>query len=162
YSLVPATLLAVGLAVGLGLYVQSRYGIGGPVYEQLAVQKEIFSAVEPAILALTKPVIILHSMEAQTNPDELAPHVAAIPNYEMEYRAARDKYLKSLPDGEARRLLERDLHRPAEEIFQIARTEYFPLLNQGQPGDRQKALQVLREKIMPRFQEVRRAGDRLF
>ncbi len=64
--------------------------------------------------------------------------------------------------GEARRLLDRDLHRPVEELFQIARSEYIPLLTQGQAGDRQKASQVLREKIMPRYQEVRRVGDRLF
>src|SRR5262245_46658694 len=161
YSLVPATLLAVGVAVGLGLYVQSRYGIGGPVYEQLAIQKEFLSAVEPAVLQLTQPVISLQAMETEANRDELGRQLAAYQNQESEYRATREKFLKTLPDGEARRLLERDLHRPAEELFQIARSEYIPLLQQGQAADRQKASQVLRERVMPRYQEVRRVGERL-
>jgi methyl-accepting chemotaxis protein WspA len=161
YSLVPATLLAVGIAVGLGLYVQSRYGIGGVIYEQLGVQKEFLSVVDPAVIRLTQPVITLQNMETETNRDELTRQIAELQEYESEYRATRDKFLKSLPDGEARRLLERDLQRPAEELFQIARSEYIPLLQQGQAADRQKASQILRTRIMPRYQEVRKIGERL-
>jgi methyl-accepting chemotaxis protein WspA len=161
YSLVPATVLAVGVAVGLGLYVQSRYGIGGPIDEQLDAQRQFLAVLEPAVLLLTQPVIALQAVETQTNRDELARELAVFQSRETEYRATRDKYLKLLPEGESRRLLERDLHRPAEELFQVARSEYFPLLQQGQAADRQKASQVLREKIMPRYQEVRRVGEQL-
>jgi methyl-accepting chemotaxis protein WspA len=161
YSLVPATLVAMGIAVGLGLYVQARYGIGGPVDQQLAVQEDFLSAVEPATLLLTQPVITLQSLETESNRDEVSRQIATFHTLEADYRAARDKFLRTLPDGEARRLVDRDLNRPAEELFQIARTEYLPLLNQNQPAERQKASQVLLERIMPRYVETRRVGDRL-
>lgn len=161
YSLIPATLLAVGIAVGLGLYVGSRYGIGGAVYEQLGVQKEFLMVVDPAVLQLTQPIITLQTMETEKDRDELRRQVSELQNYESDYRATREKFLKSLPDGEARRLLERDLHRPAEELFQTARSEYIPLLLQGQAADRQKASQVLRDRIMPRYHDIRRIGERL-
>jgi methyl-accepting chemotaxis protein WspA len=161
YSLVPATLLAMGIAVGLGLYVQSRYGVGGPVDEQMDVQKDFLSVVEPAVLQLTQPVVTLQSIETETNRAELTRELAAFEAYERDYRTTREKYLKTLPEGEAHRLLERDLHRPAEELFQVARSEYFPLLIQGQVADRQKASQILREKIMPRYRDARRVGERL-
>ena len=164
YALVPITLLAVGLAVGLGLYVQSRYGIGGPLYEQLAIQKEFFADIQPATLVLTQPVIALQTIETESNRDEIVRQIAHVQELEADYRGTRDKYLKSLPEGEAHRLLERDAYKPADELFQTARLEYFPLISQ--PGERTKATQekisqILRDKIMPRYQEVRRVGERL-
>ena len=136
--------------MGLGLYVQSRYGIGGVIYEQLGVQKEFLSAVDPAVIRLTQPVLVLQSMETETNRDELSRQIVELQGYESEYRATREKFLKSLPDGEARRLLERDIQRPAEELFQIARSEYIPLLQQGQAADRQRP---------PRFFVVKSCHD---
>jgi hypothetical protein len=161
YSLVPATLISVGIAVGIGLFVQSRYGIGGPVDLQMDVQKDFLSTVEPATFLLTQPVITLQSIETESNQSVLSREVADFHAQENAYRSAREKYLKVLPEGEARRLLERDLNQPAEELFQVARNEYIPLLVQGQPADRQKASQVLRDKIMPRYRDIRRVGERV-
>jgi methyl-accepting chemotaxis protein WspA len=164
YALIPATLFAVGLAVALGLYVQGRYGIGGPIYEQLAIQKEFLAELQPAVMLLTQPVIVLQAIETETNHEVINRQIAHLQEFESEYRASREKYLKILPEGETRRLLERDLHKPADELFQIARLEYLPLLNQ--PGERPKTAQdnisqILRTKIMPRYRDVRVVGDRL-
>lgn len=161
YSLVPATLLAVGIAVGIGLYVESRYGIGGPVDQKLSVQEGFFSAIDPAVLLLTQPVISAQAMETEPNKDELARQFSEFQASEREYRDVRDKFLKLLPEGEARHILERELHQRAEDFFQVARLEYYPLLVQGQPADRQKASQILRDKLMPKYKEIRRSGDQL-
>jgi methyl-accepting chemotaxis protein WspA len=161
YSLIPATVLAVGIALGLGLYVQNRYGIGGPVYNQVGVQKELLSDVEPAVLLLTLPVITLQEAETDQNREAVLRQLSRLQEQEAQYRAAREKYLNALPDGEARRIIDRDNHRLAEEILQTARLDYFPLLLSGQAPERAKASQMLRDKIMPRFQEQRQVVERL-
>src|SRR4051794_32425625 len=116
YGLVPATLLAVGVALGLGLYVQDRYAIGGVVYEQLGVQKDFLSDVTPAVLMNNEPVITLQAAETETNPAEIARLRDVFRAQERDYLDVREKWLRLLPEGEARRLVERDLNRPTEEV----------------------------------------------
>ncbi|HJZ56301.1 MAG TPA: methyl-accepting chemotaxis protein [Gemmataceae bacterium] len=161
YSLVPATLLVVALALGLGLYVQARYAIGGTVYEQMAVQKEFLSDVTPAVMLSTVPVITLQMAETEMNPAELAHLIDQFRAQEREYRETRDKWLKLLPEGDAKRMIERDLHPLAEDLYRVANNEYLPLLVRNQKGDRENASKILREKIMPRFKEMKALGEKL-
>ncbi|MBX9623142.1 MAG: methyl-accepting chemotaxis protein [Gemmataceae bacterium] len=161
YSLVPATLLAVGLALGIGVYVQYRFAVGGPVYDELDVQKDFLSDVQPAALLITQPVFNLMALENETNPATVAQTVAKYREKVAEYRQVRDRWLAALPDGEAKRLLDRELNRLAEEVFVVAEAEYLPLMATGRPEDRVKAVQALRGKIIPRFREQRDVVDRI-
>ncbi len=161
YSLVPATLLAVGLALGIGVYVQYRFAVGGPVYDELDVQKDFLSDVQPAALLITQPVFNLMALENETNPATVAQTVAKYREKVAEYRQVRDRWLAALPDGEAKRLLDRELNRLAEEVFVVAEAEYLPLMATGRPEDRAKAVQALRGKIIPRFREQRDVVDRI-
>ena len=99
YALVPATLVAVGIAVGLGLYVQSRYGIGGAIYEQMAVQKEFLSEVEPAVLVPTLGYIAILELETEKDPVVIARTVQQYRAAEANFRAAREKRLRQAPGG---------------------------------------------------------------
>jgi methyl-accepting chemotaxis protein WspA len=161
YALVPATVLAVGVAVGLGLYVQSRYAVGGPVADHLAVQKDFLSDVQPAVLLLTQPLITLQEMESATNPAEVARLESHFREQEAGYRTTRDRWLHDLPDGEVKRLVEGDAYRIADDLLQTARREYIPLIVSGKPEDRAKATAVLRQRIMPRFRELKQVTDRI-
>lgn len=161
YSLVPATLLTVGIALGLGLYIQYRYAIGGPVYQDLDAQKDFLSDVKPAALLITQPIFNLMVLEKETNPAAVSLAVTKYRERVAEYRQVRDHWLSSLPDGEAKRLLDREANRVAEEVFATADAEYLPLLDTGRPEDRAKALGVLQTKIVPKFREQREAIDRI-
>ncbi len=160
YSLVPATLITVGVALALGLYVQNRYGIEGPVVANLAVQKEFLSDIKPAVLILTQPVITLEQLENQTDPTEISRLITLFRAQEVEYTETRDRWLGVLPEGEVRRLLERDLNTAAMAIFQTARTEIFPLCLTPQPEQAKLSL-VLRTKITPRYEEQRILIERI-
>jgi methyl-accepting chemotaxis protein WspA len=161
YCLVPATLLVVGVAVGLGLYVQMRYSIGGVVYEQLGVQKDFQSDVTPAVMLNDATVITLLTAETETDPAVVVRLNEQFHVQEQEYQDARDKWIRLLPEGEAHRLVERDLNRPAEEMYRVANAEYWPLLAKGGADDHKAASQVLRGKIMPRYREQKAVGGRL-
>ena len=163
YSLVPATLVAVGIAVGLGLFVQSRYGIGGAIYEQLAVQKEFLSEVEPAVFVPTLGYIAILELETEKDPVVIARKVQQYRAAEANFRVARDMRLKQLPEGEARRLLERDLVERAEAMFALANTQYIPLVEKAgrkEPAD-QNEITRLRREITHQFQAVKQVTDRL-
>jgi methyl-accepting chemotaxis protein WspA len=161
YALVPATLLTVGIALGIGLYVQYRYAVGGPVYADLDLQRDFLSDVKPAALLITQPVFNLMVLERETGPAAVALAAAKYRERVAEYRQVRDRWLAALPDGEARRLLDREANRLAEEVFAAAEAEYLPLLATGRPDDRAKAGQVLHATILPKFREQREAIDRV-
>lgn len=160
YMLVPMTLIAVGTALGLGLYVQSRYSVGGPVYDQLSVQNEFLSDVQPSTFLLNQAIIILLKMESaasQTERDQLIDH---FDKQESSYRSLRERWLQELPPSEARRLIEVDSHRIAEDIFRIARREYIPLIVSGKPEDLAKANEKLRA-IIKRYRDLQEVIDRI-
>jgi methyl-accepting chemotaxis protein WspA len=157
YSLVPATLLAVGIALGLGLYVQWKYAVGGPVVETISAHKDLYSDTTPAVLILTKPVITLQEMEAETNPAEIARLIEQFHAEEARYRETRDRWLRDLPPGDLRTRIERDLHQPAEELFRIANREYIPVVQGKDKGNRAEPLR----RILARFAEQRRVGDQV-
>jgi methyl-accepting chemotaxis protein WspA len=163
YTLVPATLVAVGLAVGLGIYVQSRYGIGGVIYEQMAVQKEFLSEVQPAVLVPTMGYIAILELETERDPVVIARTVQQYRAGEANFRAAREKRLRQLPEGETRRLLERDLAAPADAMFALANTQYIPLVERAgrkEPADQVEITRLLRE-ITRHFHDVKKVTDRL-
>ena len=157
YSLVPRRSLAVGLAVGLGLYVQSRYGIGGPIYEQMAVQKEFLSEVEPAVLVPTLGYIAILELETEKDPVDIARTVQQYRAAEARVSASRETEAssssaggRSPPPSRARP------HRPAEAMFALANARVHPPASSGpaarNPPIRTRSPALLRE-ITRHFQE---------
>lgn len=163
YALVPATLLAVGVAVGIGLYVQSRFAIGGPIDAAMVIDEDFLSEVEPAVLVPTLAYIGLLEVEVEKRPEAIARSVQQYRAGEAAFRAAREKRLRDLPDGEARRLVERDLHERAEEFFTVANTRYIPLVERvarKEAVDQNEITQALLE-VGRRFYELKRIAERL-
>ncbi|MBA4066974.1 MAG: hypothetical protein C0501_25350, partial [Isosphaera sp.] len=163
YSLVPATLLAMGVAVGIGLYVQHRYAIGGPIDARMAAREDFLSEVEPAVFVPTLGYIALLELETERRPAEVVRLVQQFRTAEAQFRTAREKRLPDLSEGEIRRLVERDLTEKVGEFFTLANTRYIPLVERsarGEPADAAEIARVRRE-IGARFQDVKRLTDRL-
>jgi methyl-accepting chemotaxis protein WspA len=162
YSQVPATLLAMGIAVGIGLYVQSRYAIGGPVDAKMAVQEDFLSELEPAVFVPAQAMLVLQELETERRPEEVARLVAQYRGFEANFASAREARLKTLPDGEARRLLDRDIGDAGNDLFGFVRARYLPLVERAvrkEPVDQAEVSQALRE-TMQRFRELQRVATR--
>ncbi|VTT98500.1 chemotaxis protein : Methyl-accepting chemotaxis protein OS=Singulisphaera acidiphila (strain ATCC BAA-1392 / DSM 18658 / VKM B-2454 / MOB10) GN=Sinac_4835 PE=4 SV=1: HAMP: MCPsignal [Gemmataceae bacterium] len=163
YSLIPATLLAVGIALGIGLYVQARFSIGGALDAQMVQQAEFLSEVEPAVFVPTLLYVSLQEAETEKRPEEIARVVQQVRAGETTFRTARENRLRTLPDGEARRLLEREVGDKADEFFALTATRYVPLLERAarkEPVEQAEITRVLRE-IGARFHDLRRINERL-
>lgn len=157
YALVPATLLAVGFALGLGLYVQNRYAVGGPVVRQLGIQKDFLSDVTPAVLVVTQPVITLQELEAATDPGEVERLAGKFLAQESRYREVHRGWLGQLPEGEVKRLVAGELNDLAEEIFRIGERELIPIVRGQVKGDKAAA----GKRIAAAFARQREVGERV-
>lgn len=148
YSLVPLTALTLGVAIGIGLYVQWRYGIGGSMYTTLAERKELLSEVEPAVLIPTMGYLALQQLETERKPDEVAKWEQVFRESVKQFRDTRTLRLQQLPEGEIKRLLARDVNEKAEELFRLIDDRYLPLINRAvrmEQVDQAAISQVLRE-----------------
>jgi len=160
YSLVPATLLVVGLAVGLGLFVQYRYGLDGAVADSLVANKEFLSDIQPATLVVTIPYITILELQTEEQQDKIDRLFDRLEDEKRTYTESRDQWLRDLPPGEARRLVERDLHDAARAIFEAAEGEYRTLLRSPK-RDQARISAVLQNKITPQFEKQRQIAERL-
>ena len=152
YSLVPATLVGGrDRPSGSACYVQSRYGIGGPIYEQMAVQKEFLSEVSRRCWFPTLGYIAILELETETDPADIAATVEQLPRPRRPTTDARARSgCEQLPEGEARRLLERDLHRRRpRRCSALANDAVHPARRASRPqgaADQAEITRVLRER----------------
>jgi methyl-accepting chemotaxis protein WspA len=160
YSLVPATLIVVGIAVGLGLFVQYRYGLDGAVADGLVANKEFLSDIQPATLVVTVPYITILELETETSPDRIATLFDRLQDEKKSYSDTRDKWLRELPPGEARRLVEGELHAHARKLFEAGEGEYKARINDPK-RDQAAVTKVLRNLITPVFDKQRETAQRI-
>jgi methyl-accepting chemotaxis protein WspA len=152
----------VGIAVGIGLYVQSRYAIGGPVDAQMAAQEQFLSEIEPAVLVPTLAYVAILEGETEKRPESLARIKQEYQAAEARFRSVRDKRLRELPEGELRRVLEQDVSAAAEKMF-ILGDRYVVLLDrvaEKQAVDQNELTSRMRE-IGQAFNEAKRHAERL-
>jgi methyl-accepting chemotaxis protein WspA len=157
YALVPVTLLAVGVALGLGLYVQDRYAVGGPVVRNLGVQKDFLADITPAILVLTQPIITLQELDRESDPAEIDRLTSRYRAQEATYRQNRDHWLRQPLGDNVKKLVEGELNDRAEEVFRIANQEYLPIVRGQAKGDRVAALR----RLMAAFSRQRETGEQV-
>src|SRR5262249_24748023 len=146
--------------VVLGL-VQLRFRINGPVYEELARQKDLMAELTPAVLMLGPELLVLHEMLEAKDPAELQRLKDIYRAQQEQYNSRRDHWLNErrpdgtlrLPDGTVRRALTSKAHDPAVVVFRLVDEQFFPALNAK--DNRAEAARILRGPILEKFREHR-------
>lgn len=151
YTVVVAVVLVI-----LG-FVQLRYRINGPVYDDIARQKELNAEMTPAVLMIGPQYLVLHEMLETTDAEELQRLKAVYRAQREQYRQRRDYWREKLPGGPVRQAIDTTAHEPAAAIFQIVDDEFIPAL--GAKEGREKAGQLLRGQVRQRFLAHKRAVD---
>jgi len=152
--LIGYTIAVAGLLLFTG-YIQYTYRINGPVYLQLTRQHELLTDTMPPTLFISQPYLALQELESAVDPSDIRQLKERYTDLEAKYHADRDEWLRELPPGDIRTVFETTAHRPALELFRIAREDYMPRIGKNpEPGKEPGT--ILREKIRPLFLEHRR------
>lgn len=159
YGLVLFSTFGAALLLGLAGYLLATYRVSGSVYQGIMFTKSSQSEVEPAILVITIPYITLQELESAPR-DDMAALLNRYRSEEKYYLERRNYWLKRLPEGEYRSLLENDLHASVMALFRVANDDYLPKILKGDAASRIEAGRVLREKIIPLFRTHRDIGNR--
>jgi methyl-accepting chemotaxis protein WspA len=148
--LIAYTVLVAGIMIVRG-YLIARFGVSGPAYIQLTQRKELVGELLPPPLLVGRQFLMLHEIEAATDPGELRRLMERFTDYESEYYHRREYWLSILSrDDPTYRVIETTAHEPAAEFFRLAHSEFLPNVK-GDAASRAKASKALKDQIAPAF-----------
>lgn len=148
YSLILFSVLALAALLGLSLWVMHEYLVNGPVYEQIMRHTAALAELEPASFDMVEPYLILLELSTATDAGEVETLKKQFAEHEAHFRDREAYWTETLPEGPTRRVLTREIIPTAQEFYRTVKEEFLPLVNKG---DRQRLIQVLGEKIKPRY-----------
>ncbi len=153
FSLVIGYTVLVGCVLALSAYQMDLYRVHGPVYDQIAEDKQLLIESAPPALNLGASYLMLQELDSMTDPREIGETKKRFEGYEIAYNESRSRWLNKLPRGEIRDIIENSLHRSSAEFYRIANQEYLPLI--GKPEARKQQNDILINKLRPKFWEQR-------
>lgn len=135
-------------------YISYTYRINGPIYRKLVDEYELMVETAPPTLFIQGPYVSLQELETSTDPGEIRDLKELYAKRVSMYYKDRDDWLTRLPPGEVRTVIETTAHRPAEEVFRLAREEFIPRIGKGEAATKE-ASEILRDRIRPVYRQHR-------
>jgi methyl-accepting chemotaxis protein WspA len=154
-ALVIISTVGTAAVLCLAALVLHWYRVEGPVDKELQVMRELLPELEPSVLALFRPQLIIEGIPATTDSAAINQRLEQLTAMERHYRD-RYAYWKDSPLTPAIKKAIADCYQPADEYFRLIKDELGPALRSNQL---EKAKKVIDEKINPRFAEHQRAFD---
>ncbi len=154
YGKVVIIVLSLLVILGLGSWLLATYQVDGPVYHQITHAHELNAELEPSVIALHRPYLLLRGLLDARDGEEVTQGASELRAFEQEYRRRLEYWKKELPDGPLRRKIVDESYPPADEIFRVGREEIVPALA---AKEKASPVKVFREKIMPLHKEHMKA-----
>jgi methyl-accepting chemotaxis protein WspA len=157
YGLVAVALIGFTAVLGTTYWMASEYAVNGPLYKRLALRKAVMSEYQPSFLCATEPALKLSLMLTAPDPHTLQEVTDVYRKMEAKYREREEFVRKEFMDGPVKRVLEKEVFPPADQLFRIANEEFLPLIARN---DKAAAAQLYYGRIRPLYLQHRTAIDR--
>lgn len=156
HALVIISTVGFAAMLALSAWVLHRYRIEGPVHSDLQLMRGIVTELEPSVMAIFRPQLIVEGLAGTTDPAALARRLDELASMERQYRERYAFWQQSTLDPAIKKAVA-DCNQPAEEYFRLVNAELIPALRGNQTD---KAKRVIDEKLTPCFVEYRRTYDK--
>jgi methyl-accepting chemotaxis protein WspA len=155
YALVIISTVGLAAVLCLSVLVLQRYRVEGPVHKEIQVLRQLLTEMEPSVLALWRPHLVVEGLPATTDPATISRRLEELAAMERVYRERYEYWNDELTDPAIKKAVA-DCHRSADEYFRLVDEELAPELRSNQMD---KARKLVEEKINPRYAENQRAFD---
>jgi methyl-accepting chemotaxis protein WspA len=156
YALVIISIAALAAVLCLSAYVFYWYRVDGPIHQELQLVKQLQSEMEPSVLALARPHLVVQGVLSYVDADSLNSQLKDLDEMDKVYRQRRDYWKKTLADPDINKAVTEDCYQPADEYFRAVKNELVPLLKAKQT---EKALELFTKKIIPIYNTHQKAYD---
>jgi methyl-accepting chemotaxis protein WspA len=140
-----AGLAAVMCLSGIVLY---WYRVEGPVHQELQLVRQLMTEMEPSILALARPHLVVQGVLSHVDDEALNSRLKEFEEMERVYRDRRDYWKNTLTDPVISKAVTEDCYRAADEYFRLVKAELVPLLKANQA---EKSHELFTKKIVPAY-----------
>lgn len=149
----------IGLAVLLCLstIVLHQYRVDGPVHHEIQLMRQLQTDMEPSVLAIWRPHLVVEALVATTDPAEINRKSASLADMERAYFERYEVWKEAPLEPAIKKAITVDCHRPVEKYFRIVREELIPLVKGKDAG---KAPALVQEKLEPVYAEYEREFDK--
>ena len=152
------------LGFGIMAYTTlTRVEVGGPVFNDIVLGKDLVADILPPPAYVIETYTNILELEVLTNAHapaaDLQEQLDALTRLEGEFQTRMTYWEQNLDDGtELRKTMLEDLRKPAEQLFEIVRTEYVPAV---QAGDAEAVSRIRKDEIQPLYLQHRDAVNRV-
>ncbi|HLJ95067.1 MAG TPA: methyl-accepting chemotaxis protein [Gemmataceae bacterium] len=157
YGLVLCSAVGVAAVLSLSLWVLYEYRVNGPVYERLSRRAMALADLSPSTFYTARPYLALLQMSTTTDPAFMERLNQAFAKLEKDFRDREAYWIDNLHEGPLKQALVHDVWPTTRDFYQVAKEEYLPRLTKG---EREQAVQILADKLLPRFRTNRDVVER--
>ena len=149
YGLVLGSTFVLATILGLSTWLLVEFRVNGPVYNSLAVKRELLGELLPPTIALPQPYLTLNQMAAAEDEQTISRLEARFVKETQAYQVAHDRWAADMEPGPLREEVIVAAHVPAQEVLRLARDEFLPALHKG---NKEEERRILSRKIEPAFE----------
>ena len=136
-------------------YTLDTLKVNGPVYNNIASNKDLLADILPPPLYLVESYLVVHEA-FDARPNEVKSFKEQFAKLKKDYYERRDYWQKGLKDDALKELILVKSFQPAEDFINVVEKEYFPAL---EAGDKAKAQAITDNKLSKLYEKHRSAID---
>lgn len=150
-------LITLGFAMMLGsAWVLSQYRIEGPVHKGIQQMREIQTDMEPSVLAIFRPHLIVEGLIGINDSATVADRLTRLADLKRDYTQLYNKWQESNLEPAIKKAIQ-DCNEPAEDYFQLIDSDLAPALRSN---DAEQVKRLFHEKLAPCFAEYQRRHEK--
>jgi len=159
--IVLVAIFLLGLIATHAMYVMMilQVRVNGPLYEEIARDKDIIADVLPPPEYIIEPYLVLLQAVQEKDPARQRELIERFKELETEYQTRHRHWVDTLSEGPLEQALVVDSYTPAEQFFRIASEQIIPKLESG--ADRGEVEAVIQGPIEQAYEAHRRAVDQV-
>jgi methyl-accepting chemotaxis protein len=156
----PTLVLLVGIMLCAWFIVRTieQTRIGSENYQQILSGKDLVADVLPPPMYLIESYLTARELADSADPKEIESGKRRLLSLRDEYNDRQSVWKTTLPAGELRRVVTRELNESAKKLFQTIDGEFVPALVQG---DRETLQNLANGKLKRLYQDQRKSVDKV-
>ncbi len=135
--------VTIGIATAVFLKSFSELKVHGPVYDDIKSASDLTADILPPPLYVIETYLTLYQLRAAKSPGEVRKLEDSLQTLKKDFDARKVFWAKKNSDefpAEQKRVLERDVEPPAQQLFTTVQTKFLPALREGRDQDVEAAL----------------------
>lgn len=130
----------------------------GKNYHDISLRKDLVADILPPPEYIIETHLTTYELLNETDSGNIKKMAEYINGLKSDYDKRHDYWVKNLPEGDMRKAMVEDSYKFADEYYKTLKSDFIPAI---ESGDKDKAKDILENKLNPLYQEHRKYIDKV-